>query len=67
MKIYDFTRPELEHLENQCNFTKEEGELFLLRSRGISLEMCAEHLNMSTSTVKRLSKRVNSKIQRILG
>ena len=67
MKIYDFTRPELEHLEHQCNFTKEEGELFLLRSRGISLEMCAEQLNMSTSTVKRLSKRVNSKIQRILG
>lgn len=34
MKICDFTKPELRFLEEECNFTKDERTLFLLRAEG---------------------------------
>ena len=36
MQIYDFTRPELEYLIAQCNFTEQELEYFELRAKGKS-------------------------------
>lgn len=65
MKIYDFTVPELEYFRAQCNFTPEERALFDMRSANISLEQCAENMNVSVSTAKRISKKVNSKIVRV--
>lgn len=65
MKIYDFTVPELEYFRAQCNFTPEERELFDMRSLNIPLEQCAENMNVSVSTAKRISKKVNSKIERV--
>lgn len=65
MKIYDFTVPELEYFRAQCNFTPEERELFDMRSLNIPLEQCAENMNVSVSTAKRISKKVNSKIIRV--
>lgn len=65
MKIYDFTVPELDYFRNNCNFTQEELELFEYRSKNISLETCAEIMNVSLSTAKRISRRVNKKIIRI--
>lgn len=64
MQIRDLTVSEADYLQAVCNFTKEENILFELRLQDISLEECAERMNMSVPTVKRLSQRVNAKIRR---
>lgn len=65
MKIYDFTLPELEFFKKNCNFTEQEMLLFEYRAKNIPLEVCAEIMNVSISTAKRISRRVNNKIIRI--
>lgn len=64
MQIRDFTRSEADYLQMVCNFTKEENTLFELRLEDIPLEECAERMNVSTATVKRIAKRVAAKIER---
>ena len=64
LKICDFTQTELDYLQVVCNFTDEENTLFLLRSKDIPLEECAERMNISVPTVKRISQRVKKKIER---
>lgn len=66
MQISAYTFPELKHFEDMCNLTKEENELFWLRSKAITLEECAERMNVSVSTAKRISQRVIAKIKRIM-
>lgn len=65
MKVYDFTVPELNYFRTYCNFTKDEETLFELRAKNIPLEQCAELMNVSVSTIKRLSRKVNNKIIRV--
>lgn len=64
MKISAFTQTEIDYLEIVCNFTDCELQLFKLRAQDIPLEECAERMNMSVSTVKRISKDVITKIMR---
>lgn len=65
MKVCNFTKREIEYCIEECNFTLPEETLFLLRCRDIPLEQCAEQMNVSVSTVKRLSKKMKSKILRV--
>ena len=65
MKIYDFTVPELNYFRDYCNFTEDERVLFEYRAKNIPLETSAEIMNVSLSTAKRISKRVNNKITRV--
>ena len=65
MKIYDFTVPELNYFREYCNFTEDERVLFEYRAKNIPLETCAEIMNVSISTAKRISKRVNNKIIKV--
>lgn len=65
LKVYDFTVPELNYFRTYCNFTEDERTLFEYRSKNMPLEQCAELMNVSVSTVKRLSRKVNSKIIRV--
>lgn len=65
MKVYEFTVPELEYFRAYCNFTRDERTLFDYRSRNISLEKCAELMNISVSTAKRISRNVNTKIIKV--
>lgn len=65
MIISEFTVPELRFLAEQCNFTEEEMLLFDMRSHNVPLEECAELMNVSISTIKRMSQKVNSKIRRV--
>lgn len=65
MKINSFTVPELNYFREYCNFTKDEKALFEYRVSEYSLEMCAELMNVSVSTAKRISRRVNNKIIRV--
>ena len=66
MKICDFTMPEVRFLLAECNFTKEEKDLFLLRANDTPLERCAESMNVSTKTIDRLHKKVKDKIGRTI-
>ena len=66
MIIADFTVPELNYLRENCNFVGLEIRVFDLRSQGLSLEEIAEILNMSVDGVKKISRKVNKKIIRIL-
>lgn len=65
MKIYDFTVPELNYFRDYCNFTEEERMLFDYRSKNIPLETCAEIMNVSLSTIKRLNKKIQNKIVKV--
>lgn len=64
MQIRDFTQSEADYLQAVCNFTKDENTLFELRLQDIPLEECAERMNISVPTVKRISQRVNAKINK---
>lgn len=64
MQIRDLTMSEADYLQAVCNFTKDENILFELRLQDVPLEECAERMNISVPTVKRISQRVNKKIER---
>ena len=64
MQIRDFTQSEADYLQAVCNFTKDENTLFELRLQDVPLEDCAERMNISVPTVKRISQRVNKKIEK---
>lgn len=66
LKIPDFTKPEIEMIKEKANFTEQEDYLFDLRNDEYSLEQCAEMMNVSISTVKRISKRMITKIIKVL-
>ena len=63
MIISSFTQIEADYLELVCNFTEEENTLFLLRLKNVPLEECAERMHRSIDSVKKISKRINHKIQ----
>ena len=64
MQIRDFTQTEADYLETVCNFNPDEHTLFMLRLKDVTLEECAERMNLSVDSVKRISRRVNAKIER---
>lgn len=66
LKVPDFTKPEIDYLKENANFTKQEKVLFDLRNDEHILEECAEIMNVSVSTVKRINKKMKSKIIKII-
>ena len=65
MIVSDFTKQELDYYRENCNFVGNESNLFEMRSQGIPLEQIAEMLNMSVDGIKKVSRKVNSKIARV--
>lgn len=66
MIISDFTEPELDKFRKLCNFVGDEVFVFEYRSQGVPLEQIAEILNLSIDCVKKLSRKVNRKILKVL-
>ena len=66
MKIPDFTKPELDYILANANLTRDEEGLMWLRNNEHSLEECAEIMDYSLSTIKRINKRLKDKIIKIL-
>ena len=66
MRIPDFTKPELDYIIANANLTKDEENLMWLRNNEHSLEECAEIMDYSLSTIKRINKRLKDKIIKIL-
>ena len=65
MVISDYTTSELEHFREECNFVMNEKMVFELRSQGLSLEEIAEILHMSVEGIKKISRKVNKKIEKV--
>lgn len=65
MKISAYTVPELDFFLAECNFTRDEKELFDLRAEDRTLEECAEIMHLSVSSIKRISQHVMWKIERV--
>ena len=66
MTISDFTEPELDRFRKLCNFVGDELFVFEYRSQGLTLEQIAEILDLSVDGVKKISRKVNKKIIRVL-
>ena len=66
MIISDFTTVELNYFQKHCNFVGYEVYVFELRSQGKSLQQIAEFLDVPIDRVKKLSRRVNKKITKVI-
>lgn len=66
MNIADFVEWELNKFRTECNFSTEELEFFNYRAQNISIESIAEKMNISVSKANTLSKKVKSKMIRVL-
>lgn len=66
MNISNFVEWELQKFRNECNFTSEELEFFNYRAQNIAIEYIAEEMNISVSKANQLSKKVKSKILKVI-
>ena len=66
MKIYDFVSWELDKFRNECNFSDDELRYFNLRAKHYSNLQIAIEMNVSEGTVAVLSKRVRTKILKVI-
>ena len=66
MIIKDFTEPELDYFREKCHFVGDESLLFELRCNGLTLEEAAEVLDRSVDGVKKISRKINKKIMKVL-
>lgn len=65
IKIYDFTKWEIDYLRENCNLSPPERELFELRNQYYTLEQAAEKMNISSKTAYRLNKKIKQKIVKV--
>lgn len=65
MKIRDYTEIELDVFREYCNFTEDEMEYFNLRAKDIGNIKISLEMNISTSQVSKLAKRVYDKMSRV--
>lgn len=66
MRICDFTKPELDKFRDECNFTDEELECFNLKAKNKTNQSIAFHMNVSTSKVSYLTKKIKNKILKVI-
>ena len=67
--MLDFTKPELEYIKENANFTIEELTIFEMLTGKYGRETIvyiADIMNLSTATVSRRIKKIKSKIKRLL-
>ena len=65
MLYRDFTKPELEHCIDICNFTDSELQYFLLRAKDYTNVKISLEMNVSERQVSKLAQRVKNKVNRI--
>lgn len=64
MKFSELTKPELDRILENANFTEEEQEIFKLLMANKSLEEIAQRLMLSKATISRRVKSIKSKTER---
>lgn len=67
MKLSKLTKPELDEIINNANFTEEEIEVFKLLARGKTITEIAQQVSVCNRTVNRRIERIKSKISRLEG
>lgn len=66
MKFSELTKPELDKITENANFTEEEARIFKLLSRNFSQKEIAVRICMSQRTLERRIKCIKSKVKRCL-
>lgn len=66
IKVYDFTKPEIDYILSMANFSPPEREFFNLRNEYLTLEQAAERMNISPTTAYRINKKMKFKILKVL-
>jgi transcriptional regulator len=66
LKIRDLTVPEINKCIELCNFTDDELQLFKLKAKDKSTVQIRHEMHISESQVSALSRRVRTKIKKIL-
>ena len=66
MIISDFVEWELDAFREKANFTAEERIFFDYRAKGETIEWIAEEMNVSVGKANVLSRKVKSKMKRVL-
>ena len=64
MKFSELTKPELDKITENANFTEEEQEIFKLLMANKSLEEIAQRLLLSKATISRRVKNIKGKAER---
>lgn len=67
--MLDFTKPELEYIKENANFTIEELTIFEMLTGKYGRETIvyiADKMNLSTATVSRRIKKIKSKIKKLI-
>ena len=67
MKFSELTKPELDTILENANFTEEEEDIFKLLSRGKSIIEIAEHIMICERTVNRKVIKIKKKIGKLEG
>lgn len=67
MKLSKLTKPELERISSNANFTDEEYEVFKLLAKGKTITEIAQQVSVCNRTVNRRVNKIMSKINRLEG
>ena len=67
MKFSKLTKPELETIIENANFTEQEEEIFYLLARGLISKEIAMRLGVSTRTVERRIFDIKQKVKKLEG
>ena len=67
MKFSKLTKPELEKIIENANFTEQEEEIFCLLARGLISKEIAMRLCISTRTVERRIFDIKQKVKKLEG
>lgn len=65
MKFSDFTKPELDKILSNANFTEEEEKIFLMLSKGKTITEVALKTSTCNRTVNRKVAAIKTKISRL--
>lgn len=65
MRLSELTKPEIEAIVGNANFTEEEYQVFQYLSKGVTLDEMVFKLKLSKATISRIVFKVKTKIERI--
>lgn len=65
MRLSELTKPEIDAIVGNANFTEEEYQVFQYLSKGVTLDEMIYRLKLSKATISRIVFKVKMKIERI--
>lgn len=65
MKFSRLTKPELDNIISNANFTDDEKTVFLFLSKGKTIKEIAQKMSVCSRTVNRIIVRVNEKVHKL--